>query len=136
MKHLLFVLSATLLAAPQQEPVGTFHAQSLVLAYYRSPQWKATLKEKLASMPREEAEKWGPESQELAHRQLMGKAPVDNILAALAADLPALAAKAGVKTITEKPPKGAPTVDVTELLLTHLKADERTRKIIEDMRRK
>jgi hypothetical protein len=42
---LIFVfLTGTAIA--QSNRVGTFDRQSIVVAYYRSPQWAATLKEK------------------------------------------------------------------------------------------
>lgn len=147
MKQILCIGFAAALAAPAawgQQKVGTFDKPSIVVAYYRSEMWANVLRE--ARMEQQKAkdagdakraaelEKWGRSSQELAHRQLTGKAPIDNILEALKPRFAEVAA-AGVSEILADPPKGAETVDVTDLLLDVLKADEKTRKIIGEMRR-
>jgi hypothetical protein len=134
--------------AAQGARVGTFDRQSVVLAYYRSPQWADVLQQKRAELAAakqandqqkvDELNKWGGESQELAHKQLWGNAPIDNIVAAigpaiqeickaenLAAVVPAAAAGAGSQT-----------VDVTAQILDWLKADEKTRELIRQMQQK
>jgi hypothetical protein len=139
MTHFI-ALILTMFAAQPELPVGTFDSRAAVVAYYRSPLFAAALKQKHAehaaakaagdSAKAAELERWGESSQDLAHRQLAGKAPIDNILDALRPQLPAIAAKANVSRITPNPPKGAPTVDVTPHILDALQADPTTRKII------
>jgi hypothetical protein len=137
--------TAPLLAQPTR--IGTFDKRSVVVAFYRSPLWAGILKSKTAEMESarkandtkkiEELKAWGGASQELAHRQLAGKAPITNILEALAPAFPEIAQKADVASIaTDTPPVNAEvqTVDVTDLLLDWLKADEATRKIVRDLR--
>ena len=136
---------ASLPAAPLR--VGTFHKQSVVVAYYRSPLWSAALKAKYAERDAakkandpakvKDLEAWGGTSQELAHRQLAGEAPLTNILEALAPAYPEIAKKAKVEAIAADLPYASAevqTVDVTDLLLDWLKADEATRKIVHDLR--
>jgi hypothetical protein len=125
-------------------PVGSFDPRAAVVAFYRSPLFAATLKQKHAELAAAKAagdsakaadlERWGESSQDLAHRQLAGKAPIDNILEALRPQLPAIAAKANVSRITPQPPKGAATVDVTPYILDALQADPATRKVIADLK--
>src|SRR5438105_4441807 len=72
-------------AAAQTTKTGTFHKASIVVAYYRSPQWAEILNAKVADLKRAkeandtnkvaELEKWGSDHQDLAHRQLAGEAP-------------------------------------------------------------
>jgi hypothetical protein len=139
-------LLATAQSASQQQPVGTFDKGSLVLAYYRSPRWLNQVKEKRAEQQAaraagdsarvKELEKWGRESQNLAHRQLSGKAPLDNILEDLKPAFPQLCRNRGVSAIVADPPAGTPTVDVTSDLMDLLEADARTRSMAEELRAK
>jgi hypothetical protein len=130
-------------APAQTVRVGTFHKAAIVVAFYRSPLWAETLKAKMAEMATakaandtrkvQELEAWGNTGQETAHQQLVGEAPIANILAALAPGLPEIAKKARVAMIVaDLPYADSPveTVDVTEMLLDWLKADERTRTIV------
>lgn len=137
-------LMACLLSA-QTARVGTFDKQSVVLAYYRSPLWAETLKSKVAEM--QEAKRandtqkvkalqdWGQKHQELAHQQLAGKAPITNILDALAPAFADIARRAQVDKIVADPGRSAQTVDVTEYLLDWLKADDNTRKLIQGLKK-
>ena len=66
-----------------------------------------------------ELEAKGAQAQELAHLQLAGKAPLDNIMAHLEKGLPGVAKEAKVPVIVEKPlyqAEGTELVDVTALL--------------------
>jgi len=126
--------------------VGTFHKPSVVVAFYGSPLWADTLKAKHAELAAakkandtqkmQELESWGGASQELAHRQLAGEAPITNILEALAPQLPELARKARVVLIAPDLPYADRTVqavDITDLLLDVLHANQRTRDIVRDL---
>jgi hypothetical protein len=93
---LLVLVFAVQSAISQSNRVGTFNRQAVVVAYYRSPQWAATLKEKqqeLAEAKRandhvkiQQLNAWGEQAQELAHEQLAGEAPITNIMAGVSGD--------------------------------------------------
>jgi hypothetical protein len=130
-------------APAQTVRVGTFHKASIVVAFYRSPLWAETLKAKMAEMAAakaandtkkvQELDVWGNAHQETAHQQLAGEAPITNILEALAPGFPEIAKKARVTMIVADSPyadRSVEKVDVTEILLDWLKADERTRTIV------
>lgn len=138
--------SLPLVAAQPAERVGVFHYPSIVVAYYRSELWLGQVRERREAMEAArragdrrkaaELDRWGRESQRLAHRQLAGKAPIDNIWEALQPLLPEAAARAGVGRIVLEPPPGAESVDVTPHLLDALEADADTRKIADELRRR
>ncbi len=126
--------------------VGTFDKAAVTVAFYRSPMWANILRQKKLELEQankindiakiEELNRWGSSSQEIAHRQLMGEAPLDNIMEALTPALPEIARRAGVTMIVPDLPYAISTVqqvDVTELLLVQLKADDQTRKIIREL---
>jgi hypothetical protein len=125
--------------------VGTFDRSSIVLAYYRSPLWEAILADRRFELKTVKAandtaratelEKYGGESQDLAMRQLAGKAPIDNIVAVLQPEIKELTARlklSGVVDSSTADPK-APSVEVTPLLLDWLKATAETRKMAAEM---
>jgi hypothetical protein len=137
------------LACAQTIRVGTFHKQSVVVAFYRSPLWADATKAKVAELDAarkandagkvQDLEAWGSAHQELAHRQLSGDAPITNILEALSPGLPEIARRAVVKLIAPDLPFADPTVeavDVTDLLLDYLQADANTRSIVRDLRKR
>ena len=79
----------------------------------------------------------GNAHQETAHQQLTGEAPITNILEALAPGFPEIAKKARVAMIVADLPyadSSVEKVDVTEMLLDWLKADERTRTIVQGLK--
>jgi hypothetical protein len=135
---------ACLLSA-QTARVGTFDKQSIVLAYYRSPLWAETLKSHKAAYDEaqrandtqkvKELQDWGQKAQDLAHQQLAGKAPITNIVEALAPAFPEIARRAQVDKILVDPPTSAQTVDVTDSILDWLKADDNTRKLIQELKK-
>jgi len=149
LKHLVVIAALSTAQLPAQTVrVGTFDKPSVVVAYYRSPAWSGTLKEKAAEMEAArkagdtkkiaELASWGPASQDLAHRQLAGQAPITNILEALTPAFPAIAEKAQVTLIVPDLPyanSAVQTVDVTDLLLDWLKAGDTTRKLVRDLRK-
>ena len=127
--------------------VGTFHTSSVVVAFYRSPVWAERLKEKKAESEAakkandtkkvQELNDWGGGSQELAHRQVSGAAPITTILEALAPAFPGIAQKSQLAMIVADLPyanASVEKVDVTDQLLDWLKANEATRKIVRDLR--
>ena len=147
MKLIWLGLIACLLAA-QTVRVGTFHKASVAVAYYRSPLWAETLKSQMAAMQAakrandtqkvKELEEWGGKRQEIAHRQLTGEAPITNILEALTPAFPEIARQARVAIVVADLPyadASVRTVDVTDSILDWLKADEATRKIVQELRK-
>ena len=125
------LLLAALPAMAQTMRIGTIHKPSVVVAFYRSPVWSDILK-KIVD-PQE-----GKKAQDLAHRQLAGEAPIGNILEALAPGWPEIARQAHVAAVAVDLPyadASVQTVDVTEQVLDWLKADERTRKIVRELRK-
>jgi len=134
-------------AHAQVERIGTYKPQSIVIAFYRSPMWAVTLKERIAARDSakrsgdtarvRELEAWGAGHQELAHHQLMGDAPLTNILDALRPALDSITKAERLRAIVPAPSKekNAELVDVTPALLDWLKADAKTREIIAQMPR-
>lgn len=140
------VIAAPSLTA-QTVKVGTFDKASVVVAFYRSPQWADVLNKKQIERQQakqsndqkkiEELDHWGESAQELAHKQLAGEAPIANVLDTLQPLFPEIAAKARVAIIVPDLVYADSTVervDITDLLLDQLKADRKTRQIVEEMR--
>lgn len=129
-------------ARPQAERIGTFDRQSIVIAYYRSPQFAALMKHKTAARDNakrvgdtarvQELEQWGASVQELAHKQLYGDEPLTNILDALKPALDSIRIALKVRTIVavSAAPAGRQVIDVTPQLLDCLKADDKTREVL------
>jgi len=143
---IMLSLLALLPVSGQQLRVGVIHKPSLVVAFYNSQNWAQILKSMVAELDAankagdtrkaEELEKWGQEHQELAHKQLSGEAPIDNILEALAAGWPEIARKGNVAIVVVDLPyadKSVETVDVTGQLLDYLNSSERVRKMVADL---
>jgi hypothetical protein len=140
----LAVPSLTFRSPAQESRIGTFDRPAIVIAFYGSPQWMATLKQKRAEMEEakrsndaariKELNEWGGQSQELAHQQLMGKAGIGNILDVLQPAFEQIEQSEDLSGIVPAPARApkTQTVDVTEQLLDWLKANENTRKTIRD----
>ena len=132
-------------ARPQAERVGTFDRRSIVIAFYRSPQWAVTMRRQVAARDSakqagdtarvRELEQWGAGHQELAHQQLHSDAPLTNILDALRPAFDSIEKAMNLRAIVAGPgAKGrVESVDVTLLLLDWLKADDKTREIVRQM---
>ena len=131
----------------QQKRVGTFNRRAVALAYYRSPQWAQVLSQKRAELkaaqqaddPKkvDELNKWFGESQELAHQQVFGSEPVDNILFAMKPAIQEICKAQNLAGVVPSPAPGSTqSVDVTEALLDWLQADEKTRDLIRQMPQK
>ena len=146
-------LAAGALAADAQVPaaktinvqaapaVGTFDRGSIVLAFYRSPQWEAILADRRFELNAvkaandtaraRELEKYGAESQERAME-------LDNILAVLQPELKELTTRLKLASIVDSSTSDPndPSVDVTSLLMDWLKASYETRKMATDLHAK
>jgi hypothetical protein len=118
---------------PKTLRVGTYQADSLVVAYYKNsnPYFKKEM-DALRAEPAEVAQKKGAALQDRAHQQLTG-APIANILDALRPDFPEIARAAHVDLIVSQIVYRAPgtdTVDITDLLVERFHPDENTRQMI------
>lgn len=149
-KWVMAAIALMILAPPlwgQTVAVGTFDRNSVIVAFYRSPVWGETMKQKRAEQEAakkasdtkkvEELEHWGSSSQQTAHKQLAGEAGIGNIVEALQPGFREIAAKKHLSVIVAEVPYAESTVktlDVTDELLDWLKADAQTRKMIADMR--
>lgn len=149
MKRLLLALLITGLATTGipclAQQIGTFNRQAIVVAYYRSALWNADVQKHEAELAQakkakdkakvKELSAWGEQSQELAHDQLIGKAPIDNILEALQPGLQQIEKTTHVEKIEAAPATHANsgTVDVTVQLLDWLQADATTRRLIKSL---
>ena len=146
MKLIWVALIACLLSA-QTVRVGTFDKPSVVVAYYRSPNLGRDAESQRAELQAarqandsrkvQKLEEWGGKSQELAHRQLAGRLPLPIFWKRLEPAFPEIARKAQVTRVAADIPAdgSVQAVDVTDLILDWLKADEATRKIVHDLRK-
>lgn len=122
--------------------VGVFDSRALAVAYSASEQFERRLEEMRAEQERarEEGdedrlrslEAEGRALQARRHRQGFSTAPVDDVLEAVADEIPAIAEEAGVELIVSRwrlvhLERGAEVVDVTELLVAPFAPSERTR---------
>jgi hypothetical protein len=143
---LLFLASSIVLPEWQAQElrIGIFDRTAIVIAYYRSPQWSAMLKQKQMEMDEarrandaakmKELNAWGAQAQVLAHDQLLGKAGIANILDVLEPAFEEVEQSESLSDIVPASSKETRTqaVDVTDRLLDWLKADDATRKAIQD----
>jgi hypothetical protein len=144
---ILFYLASSfaLLDSHAQElRIGAFDRAAIVIAYYRSPQWSAMLKQKQVEMEEarrandtakiKELNAWGAQAQELAHNQIAGRAGIANILDTLEPAFEEIEQSESLSSIVPAASQEskAQAVDVTDRLLEWLKADDATRKAIQD----
>jgi hypothetical protein len=132
--------------------VGTFDSRAVALAYYRkfyrSPEFVARMKKlkeehdrAKAAGDQEKAKKLKAEGrgeQEHSHGQVFGSAPIDEIVAKIKDQLPAIAKQAGVDLIVCKwsvtyRASDAQTVDVTEPMAKLFQPDEQTWKMLREL---
>lgn len=125
--------------------VGTFDSRAIAVAYARSTAFQEYLEAQQEDIEsaRERAraakddelvaalDALGPAMQERLHRQGFGTAPVDDVLARIEDELPAIAARAGVDVLVSKwaltwTDPDATFVDVTEPLAATFQPDEAT----------
>jgi hypothetical protein len=141
----MLLLGATLCTAAEPVRIGTYNSRALALAFYRSENWAAVLKAKMAerdalkkagnTAKAEELEKWGQAQQDLAHRQVFGEAPIPNVLEAIRQSFPAVAKAARVSAIApslQYTGAGVEQVDVTLQIVETFNPDERTRKMVRE----
>jgi len=119
-------------AAPAPATVATFERKPVLIAYYHSTWLAASMRKLVAECTEARArgddaavadcERRGAEHQEVAHRQMAGTAPLDNVMEVLAPHFPEVARAVGATTVVERgqEPAGAMTVDVTERLVALL----------------
>ena len=132
--------------------VGVFDSRAVALAYYRkfyqSPEFTARLKKLKDEHARAKAagddekakrlESEGRGEQARSHSQVFGSAPIDDIMAKIKEQLPAVAKRAGVDVIVSKwslayRSPDAQFVDVSEPLAKLFQPDENTLKMIRDI---
>ena len=116
--------------------VGTFDSRAVAGAYYGSDAFHDLLKGLTAEHEKakaagdkkrvKELEAEGPALQELAHKQVFGTWPVDNILAKIKGEIPKIAKQADVDVIVSKwdvvyQRSGVEFVDVTDLMVQRFK---------------
>jgi hypothetical protein len=131
----------------QTAVVGTFDRTSIVLAFYGSPMWSAKLKDARAEREKataagdqkkvDQLSKWGQNQQKLAHKQMMGNTPIDNIMEMMKPMFAAVEAQAHVTMIVPEGSgtnKTVATVDVTDQLMDQLQASAKTRQNAEQLR--
>lgn len=123
--------------------LGTFDSRAVAIAYYNSPPFQEELAEAFAELEAAKAaadtervaelEAYGSALQESMHAQGFSTAPVDDILARIESELPAIARAAGVDVIVSEwqlvyRALGAQAIDVTMALVDALKPDAKGRK--------
>jgi len=130
--------------------VGLFDSRAVAVAYVRSGRVDDAIKEKEEEM--KEAEKvgdkkkiaelnaWGEAIQHKHHLQGFGTASVKDLLVYIEEDIPKVAKEAGVDIIVSKwdlvyEKKGAKVVDVTEMLIRGFEPNEKTLKIIRELKK-
>ena len=138
-------------APPKTEKVrvGTFDARAVAIGYYRSGLHDQWLKAKTAEYRKakdegkkdvaERIKKECEADQELAHRQTFGMGPYDSLSEQIKGVWPEVAKEEKVEVIvasTTYLSANVEAVDLTEAALKKLAADEKTRKIIDEMREK
>lgn len=145
----LLVASLGAQAKPTAPPapclvVGTFDSRAVAIAYIRSDAFADEFRELRAEVTPAEAgdetelQARGRALQERFHRQGFGTLPVDDLLERIEAELPQLAASAGVDVIVSKwcvtyAHAGAEFVDVTDVLAARFEPDEQTLQVIRDV---
>jgi hypothetical protein len=130
--------------------VGVYDSRCIAVACLRSEWWNKQIQEKMKEMDKakaagdekkgKELEEWGQSSQTKAHLQGFGTAPVKNLLEQVKGQLPKVAQQAGVDIIVSKwqidyQAKDAQVVDMTDTIVALYKPDEKTLKIVEEMKK-
>ncbi len=135
-------------AAAEVNRVGTFDRVSIVVAYYRSSLWDDAVRKMHVELAKAKKAKDMERTRELtslekssrvwAHNQLEKGESIRNVLEALKPAVEKVKKDDNLSDIVVAPAADskAETVDVTEKLLTWLKADDDTRKVIADYKKK
>ncbi len=119
--------------APAAAPVGVIRRTDLLVAYYNSQRHADYLNGLLKQRDEAKAagdrarvraiDREGQAQQDLAHKQLMGRAPLTNILEAIRDDLDHVVQELGVGTVLESGAfirPGTRTIDLTDDLVKRL----------------
>lgn len=139
-------------ATSDSATIGTYDSRAVAVAFIRSAEMKEYLggqMQELESMlKRAEAagdealasglRALGPQMQQRFHNQGFGAAPIDDIMALVKAELPAIAKEAGVEFIVSKweldyQSKRAQSVDLTERIAQHFKPDAATLRTMREL---
>lgn len=127
--------------------IGTYNSRAVALAYGRSDIHKKDSARLHQDYQRAvqagdqarvaELKKLGPDLQDKRHRQVFGSAPIDDILEVMKDELPKIQTRAGVQKIMRECPPGPEfeAVDVTREMVAFFKPDEKTLKMIEDLKK-
>ena len=130
--------------------VGTFDSRAIAVAYAHSPFLETSLKAMVAERDEakaagdlervKELEAEGLARQKRLHQQGFSTASVNDLLALVAAEIPAIADAAGVDLVVRKfdvtwQREGVVPVDVTDRLVAPFHPDEKTRSMIEAIRK-
>lgn len=129
--------------------VGTFDPRAVALAYYRSSRFQQHLRELRAECDRSRAagdasrvaeiESQGKAEQGLAHRQVFGTGPYDGLAERLTSVWPAVLKSGDVDVVVPRAfaaRDAVQCVDVTNVILDELHADQKTRDMIRDLTQK
>ena len=105
--------------------IGVFKRTDLLVAFYKSAAWSQHLKDLAKQRDVAKAkgdaervkqiEEQGAKSQEHAHLQLAGKAPLDNIFERITDKLPGIAKDADVTVIVEQPLYNTADVELVDV---------------------
>jgi len=92
--------------------IGTFDSRMVALAYYNTPEFQKEMQQMRADLTAAKAAKnqakvdelefQGPAIQSLLHYQVFSNASIPNVLEKISADLPKVAAAAGVSALVSK----------------------------------
>ena len=129
--------------------VGVYDSRAIAVAYYQSEHWSKILKAKFQEMEEakaqgdekkiKELEAWGSGSQQKAHLQGFGTAPVHSCLDVIRDKLPDIARQAGVDVIVSKwefdyrAPE-AVVVDITDPMIASFNPSQRVLDIVREMK--
>ena len=126
--------------------VGVYDPRAVVIVYYGSKAHDEEMKALIAEHDKAKADgdqkkvaefkAQGNARQELAHQQLAGKAPIDELIRKLRPDWEKLGREAGVDLVVPQvlfKAENVEVVDVTEALATQLEAGERQMKWIREL---
>jgi hypothetical protein len=128
--------------------IGTYDSRAVAVAFGRSGLWKQQLAAKMDEQRQakaagdkkklDELEAWGAAEQRRLHRQGFSTEPVDNILKQIADELPQVANDIRVVAIVRqadwRDDGQVELIDVTDRLVQCFNPDEKTQKIIADLR--
>ena len=128
--------------------VGTFDSRAVACAWLRSDEHMQKVRDMKAEYNKAKAsgdkkrmaelEKEGPQSQDLAHKQVFSNEPIEDVLKRIEKNLPKIAESAGVDILVSKweiayQKKSAEFVDVTWEMANLFGPDEETVKVIKEI---